>query len=343
MKPASTVLIAVLSVAHAMSLSAQQAAPAKTQSVAAGLSAETRQKLVESLRKGAAFLSQKQRPDGMWENHPGITAMAATALLRQPGPTARSRSADGQARRSTALAKLAKPDGGIYEKDIPHYITAVSMMAFVAGGRAQDKPLIEKGRRYLADHLSTKAKACRRATSSTAASATAARATAGEPTSSASSTALRAMKEAELPANDAAWDKAIKFLQRTQNNSETNDQTWATNDGGFIYYPGLQPGAARRRPTARPATPAHELHLGEREEDRPARAGGAEVGPRQLHGRREPRASGRRRSTTTTWCSRRRCRRWASRSIVDAKGRRHNWREDLGRSCSRCSTPRATG
>ena len=49
---------------------------------------------------------------------------------------------------------------------------------------------------------------------------------------------LRAMKEAELPANNAAWEKAIKFLQRTQNNSEANDQSWAKNDGGFIYYPG---------------------------------------------------------------------------------------------------------
>ena len=49
---------------------------------------------------------------------------------------------------------------------------------------------------------------------------------------------LRAMKEAGLPADDPAWQKALKFLQRTQNNSEANDQTWAKNDGGFIYYPG---------------------------------------------------------------------------------------------------------
>jgi squalene-hopene/tetraprenyl-beta-curcumene cyclase len=49
---------------------------------------------------------------------------------------------------------------------------------------------------------------------------------------------LRAMKDAELPANDAAWQKAITFLQRTQNNKETNDQGWSTSDGGFIYYPG---------------------------------------------------------------------------------------------------------
>ena len=49
---------------------------------------------------------------------------------------------------------------------------------------------------------------------------------------------LRAMKEAELPANDPAWQKAIKFLQRTQNNNETNDQACTADDGGFIYYPG---------------------------------------------------------------------------------------------------------
>ena len=47
------------------------------------------------------------------------------------------------------------------------------------------------------------------------------------------------MKEAELPATSDAWKKAIVFLQRTQNNSETNDQKWAANDGGFVYYPGF--------------------------------------------------------------------------------------------------------
>src|SRR5205809_743759 len=57
---------------------------------------------------------------------------------------------------------------------------------------------------------------------------------------------LRAMKEAGLPAGNAAWDKAIKFLQRTQNNSEANDQGWATNDGGFIYYPGFSQAGATR-------------------------------------------------------------------------------------------------
>ena len=43
----------------------------------AGLSPATRTKLMESLRRGAAFLHQQQRPDGRFDNHPGITAMAA--------------------------------------------------------------------------------------------------------------------------------------------------------------------------------------------------------------------------------------------------------------------------
>src|SRR5262249_19368411 len=50
---------------------------------------------------------------------------------------------------------------------------------------------------------------------------------------------LQALKDAELPADNAAWEKAIKFLQRTQNNSETSDQSWASNDGGFVYLPGF--------------------------------------------------------------------------------------------------------
>jgi hypothetical protein len=107
---------------------------------------------MEALRRGAAFLSQKQRADGTWENHPGINAMVATAILRQPGPD-HAKQLAAAAKALDGLAKLAKPDGGIYEKDIPHYVTAVSIMAFVAGGRAQDRPLIEKGRHYLAEHI----------------------------------------------------------------------------------------------------------------------------------------------------------------------------------------------
>src|SRR5207248_3329945 len=34
-----------------------------------------------------------------------------------------------------------------------------------------------------------------------------------------------------------AFANALKFITRTQNNSETNDQKFAGNDGGFVYTP----------------------------------------------------------------------------------------------------------
>jgi squalene-hopene/tetraprenyl-beta-curcumene cyclase len=50
---------------------------------------------------------------------------------------------------------------------------------------------------------------------------------------------LRALKETDLAPDEDAWKKAIAFLQRLQNRSESNDQKWAADDGGFIYQPGL--------------------------------------------------------------------------------------------------------
>jgi len=53
--------------------------------------------------------------------------------------------------------------------------------------------------------------------------------------------ALQGLKESGLSAESEVWDKAIKFLERCQNNSETNDQSSTAlvgNDGGFIYYLG---------------------------------------------------------------------------------------------------------
>ena len=49
--------------------------------------------------------------------------------------------------------------------------------------------------------------------------------------------ALDALKDAGLKPDDPAFQAALKFATRSQNLSETNDQPWASNDGGFIYTP----------------------------------------------------------------------------------------------------------
>src|SRR5262245_22611453 len=75
-----------------------------------GLTAETEKQLRASLAKGEAYLLQEQKPDGIWENHPGIAALAATAILKQPGSNHEKQLAL-TAKTLDGLAKLAKPDG----------------------------------------------------------------------------------------------------------------------------------------------------------------------------------------------------------------------------------------
>jgi squalene-hopene/tetraprenyl-beta-curcumene cyclase len=231
--PLMTKLTLTLTAGLAIALTASATTHARQD---ASLSAATRQKLVASLNKGAAFLHQQQKPDGKYDNHPGITSMAAAALLRQPGQRDKELATVGKT--LDYLKTLAKPDGGIYEQMIPHYITAVAMQALVAGGRAADKPVIEKARKYLADHLLDEGEGIQKSDKFYGGMGYGGTSDGGIADIISLEYSLRAMKEAELPANDAAWQKAITFLQRTQNNKETNDQSFSADDGGFIYYPG---------------------------------------------------------------------------------------------------------
>jgi squalene-hopene/tetraprenyl-beta-curcumene cyclase len=232
-------LLLCLQLAAPAAVFAQTASPSRP-AAAARLTPETQKRLRESLAKAEAYLRSKQKADGTFDANPGVTALAATALLRQPGAS-RAQQLQTVGKTLDYLVKLAKPDGGIYDAAIPTYITAVSTTALIAGGRPQDKPIIEKARGYLVEAFldegdgvakndfwyggvgygGTPRRDGRRADIISL------------------GYALSAMKEAELPETSEAWKKALTFLQRTQNNSETNDQKWAANDGGFVYYPGF--------------------------------------------------------------------------------------------------------
>ena len=53
--------------------------------------------------------------------------------------------------------------------------------------------------------------------------------------------ALEALSKSDVSSDDPVWEKAKIFISRSQNRSESNDQDWAGNDGGFIYAPGFSP------------------------------------------------------------------------------------------------------
>ena len=308
------------------SLSAQRAG---TAAPPAGVSADLRQKLNDSLGRAAAYLKSQQRPDGMWENHPGISGMAAAALLRQPG-VARTAQMATAGKTLDALAKLAKPDGGIYQNQIPHYITAVSIMAFVAGGRPQDKPLVEKARQYLADHILDEGEGVPPSDKFYGGLGYGGTSDGGRADIISLEYGLRAMKEADLPANNPAWEKAIKFLQRTQNNSETNDQGWATNDGGFIYYPGFSiAGGTRSYGSASYAGILSYSWANVKKTD--ARVQSVLKWIRDNYTVDENPGLGQKTVYYYYMVFAKALQALGDPTVVDSKGQRHNWREELGR------------
>jgi squalene-hopene/tetraprenyl-beta-curcumene cyclase len=293
------------------------------------MSPDLRKKLTDSLEKGAAYLRQQQHPDGTFDANPGITAMAATALLRQPG-VPRDKQLAVVGKTLDGLAKMAKPDGGIYDKAIPHYITAVSMMAMVAGGRPQDKPLIEKGRQYLAEHILDEGEGVPPSDKFYGGLGYGGTSDGGRADIISLEYGLRAMKEADLPANNAAWEKAIKFLQRTQNNSETNDQKWASNDGGLIYYPGYsQAGETRSYGAATYAGLMSYSWANVKKTD--ARVQSVMKWIRNNYTVDENPGVGQKTVYYYYMVFAKALQAIGETEIVDAKGQKHNWRDDLAR------------
>jgi squalene-hopene/tetraprenyl-beta-curcumene cyclase len=205
-----------------------------------GLTPETHKQLVDSLNKAEAYLKKQQAPDGTWEKHPGITALAATAIIKQTGAN-KAAQVKAVTPALDSLLKLAKPDGGIYEKTIPHYITAVSVSALATAGRPADRAVVDKARQYLIDNLLDEGEDVAKSDFwyGGMGYGNTTRADGRRADMISLGYALQAMKDADVPENNAVWQKALTFLQRTQNNSETNDQKWAANDGGFVYYPGF--------------------------------------------------------------------------------------------------------
>ena len=218
-------------------LAAIAASPVQTSLLAqsSGVPAALKQALLESLEQGHTFLLERQHDDGTWEDHPGITALAVSAILGQTG-TALENQRPHVAGALAHLTSLAKPNGGIYERDTPHYITAVALAALVAAEDAQYEETIEKARAYLVEQVVDEGEGY---SASDKFYGGLGYGSDLRPDLSNLEHGLRALQAAALPADNPIWEKALTFLQRTQNLADTNDQGWAANDGGFVYYPGF--------------------------------------------------------------------------------------------------------
>ena len=185
--------------------------------------------------RGLAFLRQSQEENGSWLGSVGITALALRAFVTSP----KGHDAANDDAISAAVAFIvsqAQPDGSITESiQNRNYNTATAMTALLALDDPEHAAVIESARKFLfdlqlAEHSDYPPEHPFFGGIGYGGDE--------RPDLSNMYYAMEALDAAGVADDDPVIQRAMVFITRSQNNSETNDQPWAGNDGGFTYMPG---------------------------------------------------------------------------------------------------------
>ncbi|MFT7668918.1 MAG: squalene-hopene/tetraprenyl-beta-curcumene cyclase [Planctomycetota bacterium] len=200
---------------------------------------------LDSMRRGALFLIAVSE-NGLWgapgQPEMGTTAMALGALQELPVP----RPAEVQEVIDTGLAWLAKhqdKDGSIHDGKLKNYLTSASVLALAKSKNPKYKEVIGRARQFLVTLQADEGEGY----------------TDGDlyyggigygnderPDLSNLQMALEALSASGLEEGDESFTRALKFLDRVQNRSESNDISIKSgdvtiksgDDGGAGYAPG---------------------------------------------------------------------------------------------------------
>jgi squalene-hopene/tetraprenyl-beta-curcumene cyclase len=205
----------------------------------------------KAIDRGIEYLKSQQKPDGSWQEEktpPAMTALVLKAVVRDDKYDANT---DFVKRGYDKLLSYQVEDGGIYKDTLANYNTAIALSSLAAADNPAFKPRIDRAIAYLKGlQWTDKSKfehpdAAKRPTVKDENDVFyggwgyggIARGPARPDLSNAQIT-IEALKDAGLKESDPAFQNALKFITRLQNNSETNNAAWASDDGGFIYGPG---------------------------------------------------------------------------------------------------------
>jgi len=221
-----TLLLASTSIVHADQ-------PSATDAVAKGQAA---------VEKGLAFLKAQQKEDGGWQNQgepPAFTALVLRAFLQEEKYDAEVPFIE---KGFEKLLSYQLEDGGIYKDLLANYNTAIAISALAAAKEPEYQARLEKAVAYLkqlqwSDSISGLPKGETVSGGDDMRFGGWGYGKKGRPDGSNLQLALDALHDAGVPESDPAFQRALKFVSRMQNYSETNDQPWAGNDGGFAYTP----------------------------------------------------------------------------------------------------------
>jgi len=202
------------------------------------MSPELREKARRAVDAGLHYLRGQQAADGSVAGSVGITALSLRAFLESHRGYNEGDGAFITRQVDYILAKV-KDDGSITESlQNASYNTAVALNALAATRNPKYADVIANGQKFLKGHQIDEGEgydAQHRYYGGVGYGGD------ERPDLSNLYLALEGLKAASTDPKDPVWQKALAFVNRSQNRSESNDQPWAANDGGFVYMPGWNP------------------------------------------------------------------------------------------------------
>jgi squalene-hopene/tetraprenyl-beta-curcumene cyclase len=186
------------------------------------------------ISRAVAFLEQAQANDGSYSNHPGVTAIVTTALLRS-GRTAND---PFVAKSLKYLEGKIHDDGGIYQEGSTHknYETSTALVAFQEGNKdGRYKDLLAKAEKFVKDQQWDDGEGHDQASPNYGGAGYGSR---SRPDLSNTSFLVEALHSLGRGADDPAMQKALLFISRCQNLESSHNTTQyaaKVNDGGFYY------------------------------------------------------------------------------------------------------------
>jgi squalene-hopene/tetraprenyl-beta-curcumene cyclase len=241
----------ILSLACALTTAAQrttQPAPLVTSNIS------VRNEVRHAIERGCAWLESQQKPGHYWSSpdHPALTALVLTALI---GPSPQTTTSPAIEKGYDYLVSCAKPDGGIYGKEVQSYNTSVVLSALVLRNRPQDKIVIQNARKYLIGLQVGDAQVA--STNSAFVGGIGYGGTNRLPDLSNTTLALEAIYDSRSFTQDTSgvklpdlnWAAAIRFVQNCQNSAADDPQ----DKGGFIYRPDRSNAGQTNLPSGRVA------------------------------------------------------------------------------------------
>lgn len=198
--------------------------------------------------------------DGKWAFAPdrgpdlGVSALAARALL---GSMPREEARVVTAPTLDWLLASQKPDGGIYDQQVAVYVTSLAILALREAKDPASAPVLAKAVEYLRVVQTDEGDGREQSSEDYGGIGYGSK---GDVNLSTSHFAIEAASAAGLKKDDAFYSKALKFLERCQNRSESNSTVTVTqdgirvesgNDGGGIYRPGESKAGIQSLPDGR--------------------------------------------------------------------------------------------